>query len=1709
MAGNALPAGEPATDETYTLDNDPPGLTSFTRQTPATSPTNADTLVFRATFDEEVTGVGTADFAVNGTTTATVTGMSQVTGSTYDVTVSGGNLAGFNGVVGMDLSGSQDIEDLAGNALPAGEPATDETYTLDNDPPGLTSFTRQTPATSPTNADTLVFRATFDDEVTGVGTADFAVNGTTTATVTGMSQVTGSTYDVTVSGGNLAGFNGVVGMDLSGSQDIEDLAGNALPAGEPATDETYTLDNDPSGLTSFTRQTPATSPTNADTLVFRATFDEDVTEVDQSDFAVNGTTTATVTGLSQVTGSTYDVTVSGGNLAGFNGVMGLNLSGSQNITDLAGNALPAGEPATDETYAVDNSDPTVGNVSSTKPNGSYSVGAVIPVTVQFSESVTVTGTPQLKLETGSTDAVVNYMSGSGTDTLSFEYTVAAGHSSPDLDYFSRSALMLNGGTIKDGAGNDATLTLPEPGAPGSLGANKALVIDTGAPGVINLTINASPAAGGTTSPTAGTYTYDVGTEVTLTAAANGGYQFSQWLIDTPADGWTWAVGGTSSDVAYDVAVDSSGNAFVTGYFQGIVDFDPTAGTDEHTSVGHKDIFLSKLNADGTYGWTHTMGGTASDAGFGSDGYGVYDNGYGVATDSSENVFVVGSFQGTVDFDPTDGTDEHTSGGGGPDIFVTKFGGDGSYRWTRTMGHPTYHDHAFGIATDSSGNVFITGHFAGTVDFDPTDGTDWHAWIGQHDVFLTKLNADGTYGWTRTMGSSNHDFGYGVATDSSGNVFVTGGFQGTVDFDPGAGMDAHSSRGGYDIFVAKFAADGDYIWTRSAGGGSFDEGYGVATDSSGNVFLTGYFGGTADFDPTGGTDEHTSNGQYDIFVTKLGADGSYAWTGTMGGTSMDRGYDVATDSSGNVLLTGYFQNVADLDPTDGIDMHSAHGSDDIFVTKLNADGSFAWTRAMGDSTSYNCGKGVATDSSGNVFMVGSFGATVDFDPGIETDQHTSNNGTADVFVTRLNPDGTYGALRATSTDNPLKLVMDREKAVTAVFAQQPALTMAVSPEGAGTMTPAVGTDTYNTGATVSISASAGAGYRFDHWDGDLGSGGWTATMGWADWYDRGYGVAADASGNVFVTGFFAGRVDFDPTARIDEQMSNGSKDIFVTKLNADGTYGWTRTMGGSQGDEGYSVATDSSGKVFVTGSFYGTVDFDPGVGIDRHTSMGNADVFVTKLNADGSYGWTQTMGGSSEDCGKAVATDASGNVFLAGYFMSTMADFDPTPGTDQHTSNGARDVFVTKLNADGSYGWTRTMGGTSHDGSFGIAIATDSSGNVLVAGGFGSSTVDFDPGDGVDERASNGSDDVFVTKLNADGSYRWTRTMGADQLDYARGAAIDGSGDIFVTGSFSGTVDFDPGAGMDQHTSQDADIFVTKLNADGTYAWTQTMGGVSWDYGTDVATDSSGDVLMTGTFRRTVDFDPTEGTDEHTAKSSRNWDAFVTKLHGDGSYGWTRTVGGPSYSYCTPAGVASHSSGSLFLAGEFGWTVDFDPSDGTDDHTSTGQSDIFVTKLDADGTYGPRTSTANPLELLMDRDRAVTAHFVVNSGAEGEGVAPGALGPSTAWAVARWAGSSPDDGAPSGLSGMRSQIPDLPSPPLTLTTAENGSTEQDAAAFVRSSDSSSGDDSDSHSRDVVDELFESGTRRLPTADDIDIVFSRDELQDLLCGAFPGELSDPLW
>jgi hypothetical protein len=426
------------------------------------------------------------------------------------------------------------------------------------------------------------------------------------------------------------------------------------------------------------------------------------------------------------------------------------------------------------------------------------------------------------------------------------------------------------------------------------------------------------------------------------------------------------------------------------------------------------------------------------------------------------------------------------------------------------------------------------------------------------------------------GTSN-ELGHSIKVDSSGNIYTTGYFLGTVDFDPGEGITNLTSVGNLDVFVSKLNSSGDFLWAKSFGGFSEDIGHSIAVDGSGNVYTTGYFYESVDFDPGEGTANLTSAGEQDVFVSKLNSSGDFLWAKSFGGILYDAAYSIATDNSGNVYTTGFFQGTVDFDPSDGTTNRTSVGSTDVFVSKLNSSGDLLWAMGFG-GTSDDWGYSIAVDSSGNVYITGFF---------------------YDVFVSKLNSSGDF----------------------------------------------------------LWVKSFSGSASKYSH------------------------SIAVDSSGNVYTTGYFLGTADFDPGEGIANLTSAGFADAYVSKLDSSGNHVWVKSFGGSSGTYGHSIAVDSSGNVYTTGSFYESSDFDPGAGTANLTSVAEEDAFVSKLNSSGDLLWAKGFGGTSNDSGYSIAVDSSGNVYTTGFFYDTV-DFDPGEGTMNLTSAGGSDVFVLKLNSLG-------------------------------------------------------------------------------------------------------------------------------------------------------------------------------------------------------------------------------------------------------------------------------------------------------------------------------------------------------------------------------------------------------------------------------------------
>lgn len=380
-----------------------------------------------------------------------------------------------------------------------------------------------------------------------------------------------------------------------------------------------------------------------------------------------------------------------------------------------------------------------------------------------------------------------------------------------------------------------------------------------------------------------------------------------------------------------------------------------------------------------------------------------DNSRDLVTDSLGNVYSTGSFSGTADFDPGLGTYNLTAVGLF-DAFISKLDNAGNFVWAKAL-TGVGDAGGNGIAIDFVGNVYTMGNFSDTVDFDPNAGTYNLTSKGNFDVFISKLDSNGNFVSAKALGGTNWDYGNSIGVDADGNIYAAGRFSGTADFDPGVSIFSITSAGSDDAFVAKLDSTGNFVWARAVSGTLDQESTDIAVDGSGNVYTTGYYFGTTDFDPGSGVFNIDCAGNSDAFISKLDSAGNFVWAKSLSGPGSESGQSIAIDSSGNVLTTGYFESTLDFDPNGRTNYLTSAGNADAYISKLDNAGNFVWAKAQSSSTSVDGGFGITLDGSGNVYTTGYFWGIADFDPGVGVYSLISA-GVQDAFVSKLDSAGNF-------------------------------------------------------------------------------------------------------------------------------------------------------------------------------------------------------------------------------------------------------------------------------------------------------------------------------------------------------------------------------------------------------------------------------------------------------------------------------------------------------------------------------------------------------------------------------------------------------------------------------------------------------------------------------------------------------------------------------
>jgi hypothetical protein len=450
------------------------------------------------------------------------------------------------------------------------------------------------------------------------------------------------------------------------------------------------------------------------------------------------------------------------------------------------------------------------------------------------------------------------------------------------------------------------------------------------------------------------------------------------------------------------------------------------------------------------------------------------------------------------------------------------------------------------------------------------------------------------------------------------------------------------------------------------------------------------------------------------------------------------------------------------------------------------------------------------------------------------------------------------------------------------------------------------------------------------------------------YDSGRGIAVDAAGNAYVTGY-TDSTSF-PVKVGPDLTYNGGVDAFVAKVRADGTaLVYASYIGGTDYDSGYGIAVDAASNAYVTGSTSSTEASFPVKGGPDPTYNGNYDAFVVKVTADGTgLVYAGYIGGIDGDGGSGIAVDGAGNAYVTGSTSSTEASF-PVKGGPDPTYNGNYDAFVVKVTADGTgLVYAGYIGGIDGDGGSGIAV--DRAGNAYVIGNTSSTETTFLVKGGPD-LSYNGGGDAFVAKVRADGTgLVYAGYIGGIDGDGGSGIAVDGAGNAYVVGSTSSIeVNFPVKRGPDLTHNGVDDAFVAKVRADGTsLVYAGYIGGSRVDVGNGIAVDAVGNAYVTGYTNSTEASFPVKGGPDLTHNGG--WDAFVAKVTADGTaliyagyIGGNSGFMGGDWGW----GIAVDAAGNAYVTGgTWSGQASFPVRGGPDLTHNGGDGDAFVAKLSA-------------------------------------------------------------------------------------------------------------------------------------------------------------------
>ena len=456
------------------------------------------------------------------------------------------------------------------------------------------------------------------------------------------------------------------------------------------------------------------------------------------------------------------------------------------------------------------------------------------------------------------------------------------------------------------------------------------------------------------------------------------------FAQAPYEKWLYQLGNPGQAAGeISVQVNSEGDIIVGGGFQGFYDFDYGSGTVSKRG----EYFVQKISKEGELIWLKVWETFA------------FEERRKMVIDKNDNIYFCGSYFGDVDFDLGPDSAKLTNG----PVFVVKLDTDGDFIWAKGFGGIEsisigYANHVLALAVDDDENVFLSGSFLGTTNFDTANDQELQTSNGETDIYVLKLDSHGDFEWVRTMGDYEYDYPLKMEVDSDGNIYTVGQFIGKMDADPSSDQFWLNSYGHYDAFVQKLNTDGELVWAYSLGASGYDSAEALYVSNRCDVYVGGVFEHVADFDP--GPDEaniYAPNSSINVFLQKVNCDGELQWAKVFGSPNNDLISDIFVDDLDQVFITGWLREAGDIDP--GLDTFLTNNTDfSGFLTKFRSNGDFAWgTNIRGGESNYSK---VTGDNMEHVFLIGRFSETANFHPKRDSLSELTSFGSSDLFFQKL-------------------------------------------------------------------------------------------------------------------------------------------------------------------------------------------------------------------------------------------------------------------------------------------------------------------------------------------------------------------------------------------------------------------------------------------------------------------------------------------------------------------------------------------------------------------------------------------------------------------------------------------------------------------------------------------------------------------------------------